>query len=150
MSAYADDLVLFCKDKYDQDYIFSFFDEVSLATGSTLNKSKTNILHIGPKPFSSVYQRTNVKIFGIHFDFQNNGVLSFKECEPKIDKRIQKYKHLPLTLHGKVLICNTMLFPLLFYAAAHTCLQNHSVRTSIRGFFPLYGEKGNLSQSPER
>ena len=26
VSAYADDLVLFCKDKYDEDYIFSFFD----------------------------------------------------------------------------------------------------------------------------
>ena len=141
VSAYADDLVLFCKDKYDEDYIFSFFDEVSLATGSTLNKAKTNILHIGPKPFSSVYQRTDIKICGIRFDFQNNGVLSFQECEAKIDKRIQKYKHLPLTLHGKVLICNTMLFPLLFYAAA-TYLPAKSFCENInkRVFSFIWGE----------
>ena len=142
MSANADELVFFRKDKYDEDYIFSFFDEVSLATGSTLNKAKTNILHIGPKPFSSVYQKTDVKICGIRFDFLNNGVLSFQECEAKIDKRIQKYKHLPLTLHGKVLICNTMLFPLLFYAAA-TYLPAKSFCENInkRVFFLYMGRR---------
>ena len=57
VSAYADDLVMFCSDRQDEEYIFSSFDEVSVATGSTLNKGKTNILHIGPRPFSTNYER---------------------------------------------------------------------------------------------
>ena len=36
---------------------FSFFGEVSVAIGSTLNKGQTNILHIGPKPFSSTERK---------------------------------------------------------------------------------------------
>ena len=35
-----------------------------------------------------------------------------------MEKRIEKYKHFPLSLHGKVLICNTLLFPHLFYVSA--------------------------------
>ena len=118
VSAYADDLVMFCKDKDDEEYIFSFFEKVSIATGSSLNKSKTNKLHIGPNPFSTVYRREDVKICGVRFDFENEGSLSFRDCQVKIEKRIEKYKHLPLTLHGKVLVCNTLLFPLLFYVSA--------------------------------
>ena len=36
---HADDLVLFCRDKSDQDYIFSFFDKAAIAAGSTLHMS---------------------------------------------------------------------------------------------------------------
>ena len=118
VSAYADDLVMFCSDRQDEEYISSFFDEVSVATGSTLNKGKTNILHIGPKPFSTTYRKEDVKICGIRFNFENDGSLTFRDCESKMEKRIEKYKHLPLSLHGKVLICNTLLFPLLFYVSA--------------------------------
>ena len=32
VSAYADYLVMFCKDKDDEEYIFSFFEKVSIAT----------------------------------------------------------------------------------------------------------------------
>ena len=84
-------------------------------------------------------QKTDVNICGIHFDFLDNGVLSFQECEAKIDKRIQKYKHLPLTLHGKVVICNAIKFPLLFCENIHK-----------RFFIHFYGAKGYLSQSLER
>ena len=70
VSAYADDLVMFCSDRQDEEYIFSFFDEVSVATGSTLNKGKTNILHIGPKPFSTTYRKEDVKICGIRFNLR--------------------------------------------------------------------------------
>ena len=75
VSAYTDDLVIFCSDSQDEEYIFSFFDEVSVATGSTLNKGKTNILHIGPKPFTSTYRKEDAKICGIRFNFENDGSL---------------------------------------------------------------------------
>ena len=54
VSAYADDLVMFCRDKSDLDYVFSFFDKVAIATGSTLSKSKTKVLYLGPTWDSSV------------------------------------------------------------------------------------------------
>ena len=90
---------------------------------------------------TTVSEKTDDNICGIHVDFLNNRVLSFQECEAKIDKRIQKYKHVPLTLHGKDVICNAMLFPLLFYAAA-TYLPAKSFFENInkRVLFFIWGE----------
>ena len=41
ISAYADDLVVFCNDQSDISKTFSFFDKVFEITGSQLNQSKT-------------------------------------------------------------------------------------------------------------
>ena len=38
---YADYLVMFCRDKSDEDYVFGFFDQAAVATGSSFDKSKT-------------------------------------------------------------------------------------------------------------
>ena len=144
VSAYADDLVMFCRDKSDLDYVFSFFDKVAIATGSTLNKSKTKVLYLGPKWDSSVYGQDEIKICGIQFNASNDGKSTFQECETKITSRIEKFKHLTLTLRGKVLICNTMLFPVLFYA----CILNHFVQTSVSQFSLLFGVRASLNRLP--
>ena len=91
VSAYADDLVMFCSDRQDDKNIFSFFD----ATSSIFNTRKMNLLHIGPKPFSTTYRKEDVEICGIRFNFKNDRFLIFRDCESKMEKRIEKYKHLP-------------------------------------------------------
>ena len=44
VSAYADDLIVFCNNRSDIDKTFSFFDKVYDISGSQLNQSKTKIL----------------------------------------------------------------------------------------------------------
>ena len=34
-------LVMFCRDKSDEDYVFGVFDQAAVATGSSFDKSKT-------------------------------------------------------------------------------------------------------------
>ena len=34
-------LVMVCWDKSDEDYVFGFFDQAAVATGSSFDKSKT-------------------------------------------------------------------------------------------------------------
>ena len=46
VSAYTDDLVLFCDDNYDVKKCFSFFDKIAAITGSELNSDKTEILNL--------------------------------------------------------------------------------------------------------
>ena len=75
--AYADGLVLFCRDKSDQDYVFSFFDK---AAGSTLHKSKTQVIYLGPTWDSSRYGRNEIKNCRIKFNAYNDGESTFQEC----------------------------------------------------------------------
>ena len=46
VSAYTDDLVLFCNDNYDVKKCFSFFDNIAAITGCELNSDKTVILNL--------------------------------------------------------------------------------------------------------
>ena len=123
VSAYADDLLLFCQDQKDVKCIFSFFEYIKQGTGSELNLNKTQLLAIGDT--STVHVRSdylvdNIKVCGVifknapcHEAIQENTMA----CIEKIKRQINFFRTLPCTIKGKVLIANTILFPKLFYVA---------------------------------
>ena len=66
LTAYADDLLLFCSSEPDINVVFEFFEKVSGATGSELNRSKTKILKIGGDDrMGSEYLVDKIKVCGV-------------------------------------------------------------------------------------
>ena len=75
LTAYADDLLMFCSDESDVQSVFRFFDRVRIATGSVLNKSKTKILKIGNREgMNSEYLVDKIKVCGVwhHSDYERS------------------------------------------------------------------------------
>ncbi|KAF6024754.1 hypothetical protein EB796_016937 [Bugula neritina] len=154
LTAYADDLLFFCNDEYDVAEVFESFEYIKQGTGSMLNTNKTQLLPIGSATCVQYQQYVveRMKVCGITFcnlSFQAIAKINFDLALRKICKRAAGLKNLSCTIRGKVLLANTVLFPVLYYAAA-TYLDPssfRSIRKTIYSF--LYGE-GKREVFPRR
>ena len=70
VSDYADDLLFFCRDQKDINYIFAFFRILKKGTGSELNLNKTQLLvAIGKSALvTSNYSVESIKVCGVIFE----------------------------------------------------------------------------------
>ena len=120
-SAYADDLVLFCRDEYDVKKCFNLFQEIARITGSQLNKDKTEILNLSTPRITTElqqYLRGQVKICGIVFaneDFKEISKRNVTLKLERIQKKLEKLKFLNVTLTGRVLLVNSIIHSQLYY-----------------------------------
>ena len=121
VSAYADDLVLFCNDDYDVQKCFGFFEKIAAITGSQLNRDKTEILNLSATSLRVEYRqylRKEVKICGIIFSDDTYNMVSRINVSSKlevIEKKLDKLKFLNLSLTGKVLLINSVIHSQLYY-----------------------------------
>ena len=121
VSAYADDLLFFCRDQKDINCIFAFFQNIKKGTGSELNLNKTQLLAIGKSALvTSDYLVESIKVCGVIFkNAQSHEAIKENTlmCIEKMKKQIDFFKTVPCTIKGKVLIANTILFPKIFFIA---------------------------------
>ena len=144
VTAYADDLLFFCQDNADVEYIFSFFDHIRQATGSELNRAKTQLLALGTAELTNEYAVDEIKVCGIIFkdtDGQEMERINMLECIRKLKSKINFFQTIPCTIKGKVIIVNTILYPIIFYMA-HTFLPSaiHTALMKKLAFSLIYGE----------
>ena len=120
MSAYADDLVVFCNDQSDISKTFSFFDKVFEISGSQLNQNKTKILCLSDyKPMAYCDLMVDeLKICGIFLSNRSREEITSANQIRIFDKIKQKAARLAgfsITLRGRVLISNMILISQLNY-----------------------------------
>ena len=113
VSAFADDLVVFCKDSCDQAEVFSCFEKFRLATGSSLNKRKTEVLPLNSSCRSqSQYAVEEIKILGVKYAVDSQEGISernFLERRKKMGDIVERLKRFQLSLPGKVLLINSIV-----------------------------------------
>lgn len=144
LTAYADDLLMFCSGESEVKSVFRFFDKVCAATGSELNKDKTKILNIGCREdMRSEYIVDKIKVCGVwhHRDYEKSRQVNSEECLKTIVKKVENVKNMSCTLRGRVLITNTVLYPKAYFTARtypHTKAFIKKVTGRVYSF--LYGE----------
>ena len=123
--AYADDILVACHAS-EVNYIFELFERFYKATGSYLNKSKTEIL----ASFSSVdrypahlseFSEDTIKFLGVQFSinqFREMSAHNWNRILEKAQARVESYKKRRLSMPGKILLLNVAVFPLFFYLAS--------------------------------
>ena len=117
VSAYADDLLLFCQ-QWETQKVFDIFELIRRATGSALNTTKTKVLNLSKTAVLPQYEVDRVKALGVMFSSKGHTVDSeanFSLARTKAIKRMEGWKSLVLTLPGKVLLVNTGIIPLFFH-----------------------------------
>ena len=75
VSAYADDL-LFCDHQADVRSILRCFEEIKLATGSKINRGKTEIPQLHSNMPHNEHQVDSVKVYGVLFSLVSWAQLS--------------------------------------------------------------------------
>lgn len=65
VSAYADDLSVFCQDRTDVDIVFHFSDKDKTCTGNELNKNKTRILSLNIRNSRIALLTHRLKVYGV-------------------------------------------------------------------------------------
>lgn len=122
ITKYADDTVLFLRDINSIDRVFEVFEVFRLASGSEINKSKTQLLPIGssrnciyPAEYEE-YRTNSLKIYGFSIEngnFQSSTNLA-KPMED-IENLASKMPYLEVSLYGKIVYINTYFLASLTY-----------------------------------
>ena len=120
ISVYADDLVIFCADEGDINKTFSFFERVAEISGSQLNQGKTQILCLSrcrPSRFCDMIAE-EIKVCGVFFSRHSADIVTSANMNRILQKIKQKTLSLArfsLTLRGRVLLSNSIIFSQLSY-----------------------------------
>lgn len=144
VSAYADDLLVFCKDNLDIEKTFQYFEKVRLLTGSALNTQKTEILNLDRRvPTGSTFEKEHIKVCGILFSvnsIENNTRTNEKIALDKMTGKIDKIERMGLSLKGKVLLLNTLFFAQFFYLSGVYMPTADTIKKATKaGFSYLWG-----------
>ena len=121
VSAYADDLVLFCNSDYEIQQSFEFFEKVARITGSQLNREKTEILNISTRSVRADFKqflRSEIKICGVIFSNSSYKEIAERNVflkRERIEKKLDKLKSLRVSLIGKVLLVNSVVHSQLYF-----------------------------------
>ena len=121
VSAYADDLLFFCGDQGEVKRIYDIFDLIYEATGSRINKNKTEILNLSDTRWELGQQVDQLKVYGVVFNRGKWESLAGKNCQlvtKKIENRLEWYARMCLSLHRKVLLLNSSINSLVFHVAS--------------------------------
>ena len=117
--AYADDTSIYIRDMKCLKRIEHIFDQYAAASEAKLNKEKTEILPLGrwkdDLPYKEKYKnlvKHEVKILGAIFtqNRKNFSKLNWDSKMEKIDKIIDFHRDRNISLLGKILLINSLIF----------------------------------------
>ena len=121
LSQYADDTNLFVLTEQSIIEILNFFEQYNLATGTTINISKTTITPLANAKIYNIDKKIQnvkindpqdfVKILGIYFtkDLRTTGIYNWNICLTQIEKQTQQLSRRHLSLRGKAIVLNSLI-----------------------------------------
>lgn len=142
--AYMDDVSLICRDNYSVSKALDIMRLFERASGSKINIEKSHAMCIGDWKEKDTIKKEltveedGVKVLGVIFDKDINGIRNWVEVSGKLKKKIEYWKSRKLTLEGKLLILKMILIPTLLYVARVFPPDFASGRTIIRHLFKFF------------
>ena len=121
LSQYADDTTFFVMSEKSITEILIFFKKYEMATGATINLSKTKILTLGNAKIYNLDQKTQniqiiqpknfIKILDIYFttDLQKTSNFNWEQTTKILDKQLQHLSRRHLSLRGKAILLNSII-----------------------------------------
>ena len=116
---YMDDVNILCTDLLSVDRTLDLTDWFGRASGSKLNRGKTQAQFYGPWTATEMTgipltkTQTDQKILGIKFDREGGGTSNWPDVVGKVRQRLGYWGIRGLTIEGKVLIIKAVILPLL-------------------------------------
>ena len=139
ITAFADDSNFTLSDDVSVKKVIYHFEYFGMASGSKLNKHKSQGLYLGKwktrsdHPFGISWVK-KIKIFGIFFGEVSNFEI-WNPVYKKIVKTLNLYKSRCMSLYGKALIVNVMVLSKLWYLCSVLCLPEYYVVLIEREIF---------------
>ncbi len=118
-SIYMDDFNILCTDLLSVNRALDLTDFYGQASGSKLNREKTQAQFYGPWTASQTtglpltVTQTGQKILGVKFDREGGGEENWPDLVGKVKQRLGYWGLRGLTMEGKVLIIKAVILPLL-------------------------------------
>jgi hypothetical protein len=142
--AYVDDLLVACHAS-EVDHIFALFARFFKATGSLLNRSKTEILasvSTADRYVESLseYWKDRIRFLGFEFSidqFTDMASYNWSIVFERAREKIEGYKLGRLTIPGKIVLLHTAVFPVFYYWASTFLPPGEVVESLARLTFEL-------------
>ena len=121
LSYCVDDTNLFVLTEQSIIEILNFFEQYNLATGTTINISKTTIIPLANAKIHNIDKKIQnvkiidsqdfVKILGIYFtkELRTTGIYNWNICLTQIEKQTQQLSRRHLSLRGKAILLNSLI-----------------------------------------
>ena len=121
LSQYTNDTTPFVLTEQSIIEILNFFEQYNLATGTTINISKTTITPLANAKIYNIDKKIqNVKIndsqdfvkrLGIYFtkDLRTTGIYNWNICLTQSEKQAQQLSRRHLSLRGKTILLNSLI-----------------------------------------
>lgn len=145
---YMDDVNILCTDLLSVNRTLDLTDWYGRASGSKLNRSKTQAQFYGPWTATEMTRlpmtttQTDQKILGIKFDREGGGRTNWPDLVGKVRQRLGFWGLRRLTLEGKVLIIKAVILPLLLLISSVFIPPRHVFLDLDRAiFYFLWGSK---------
>lgn len=126
---YMDDINILCTDLLSVNRTLDLTDWFGRASGSKLNRNKTQALFYGPwtvtetTGLSLTVTQTDQKILGIKFSREGGGKTNWTDMVGKVRQRLGYWGRRGLTIEGKVLIIKAVILPLLLLISSLSHLE---------------------------
>ena len=131
VSMFADDTFFIIKDQKDLDSVLQSVATYEKATGALANKSKTEILPIGPNTHSTTNKlRTDitilshdseVRLLGATISNNNTSQNVWSKVNQRIIASLKQWSNINLSVRGRILIAKTVILPVIqFQCKFHT------------------------------
>ena len=156
-SLYADDLTLILWDKSKISEVQGIFTKFENATGSKINREKTQGLALGHPNINDLFfddinwkNHEGIEILGILFFAQWDKTVdaNWSRIYEKMEKQLNRLRYRKLSLKGKVTVLNTLVLSKAWYVASVIPLPESWLKKYerlIRSF--LWGKK-NMQYDP--
>ena len=121
---YMDDVNILCTDLLSVHRTLDLTDCYGQASGSKLNRGKTQALFYGPWTATEktglplTIKQTDFKILGVKFDREGEGTENWPDMVGKVRQRLGYWGLRGLTIEGKVLIIKAVILPLLLLVSS--------------------------------
>lgn len=143
-----DDINILCTDLLSVNRTFDLTDFFGQASGSKLNRDKTQAQFYGPWTATEMtalpvtVTQTDQKILGVKFDREGGGDSNWEDVVRKVRQRIGYWGLRGLTIEGKILIIKAVILPLLLLISSVFMPPRHVLLTLERAiFYFLWGSK---------
>ena len=133
--AYADDILAVCPvDEFG--LLFDVVRDFAARTGSDLNFDKTKVMCRGQSAWPQ-FQVSMLRVCGIYYsvDPGEDGAYNFGRALTKLQRRVRVFEKLHLSLPGKVLSVQTVLYPLFHLAARVYPAPAQVIRAAVQCVF---------------
>ena len=124
VSAYADDVTGYTVDERSTKDFFQEFDEWGKMSGASINKEKTQILHVKKNERES----EDVKILGVLFN--NNGISqnNLNIVKNKITQSMYMWNTVKLNIIERIVVCKTFLLSKLWFMLNFVVLSKDHIK----------------------